>query len=488
MGLIRARVQGDFFRSTLPPNPTDAGTGGELARMLGKLMGQEGGTEISSASAIFTLKLKAEVVRETKSFVMIFNGRTAVELTHVATGFLATMVRPDDVPKVLEIDLDDPFFSRLAVDVTSVIDFDAMPDLTECAIDIRHGTNHKGIALKKGDAVSTLFEQALSRPGDDEYEYAVEYHFDPDRGAGPTTITVPAHTSRGRVLVIDPLVHMHYLRTRLTLGPIDATLVPRMHVRLKVVSDVDPPIAPQVVTLDPQHDELLWTVRLPIDAAAPQVFARVTWEDPHGSAHDLDPVPIVGDSLLVLGPYRGTAAIVVQPSLDWTGTTQLIVEIQYADGDYQVDRLLTFLPDQKLAAQRVEFALIDPQKRAYRWHGTFFKADGTTAETPPVETDRGLIVVTMPHAAGTDVRIMWVGAPGAAAGLRVDFWTMLPSGEEQNVAVFLRAGTDTQATATLPADGNGALHYRYEVHRIGATGAELLRSGQETTTLLVVST
>ena len=199
-----------------------------------------------------------------------------------------------------------------------------------------------------------------------------------------------------------------------------------MHVRLKVVSDVDPPIAPQVVTLDPQHDELLWTVRLPMTR-------------PHRRSSPASPGRIVRQRGTISTRCRSSAircscsgltaappAIVVQPSLDWTGTTQLSSK----SGTRTVTTrsiACYVLAHQKLAAQRVEFALIDPQKRAYRWHGTFFKADGTTAETPPVETDRGLIVVTMPHAAGTDVRIMWVGAPGAAAGLRVDFWTMLPS-------------------------------------------------------------
>src|SRR5262249_22176425 len=88
-------------------------------------------------------------------------------------------------------------------------------------------------------------------------------------------------------------------------------------VRLRVVTDgTQPAFPPQRLTFDPQHVDQTFSVRLPLASSAPQVFARVTWQDPRGGAHDLDEIELAGDFLLVLGPYRDMMSIVAQPALE----------------------------------------------------------------------------------------------------------------------------------------------------------------------------
>src|SRR4029453_12508648 len=125
MNLVKTRIQNDFFRSGIPPEPSDAALSGPLAGLLGGL----GGSKVSSTSALFVLKAKLEVVKERKNFELIFDGQTAVELTHVVPGFLSTLVAGAAEPLVHEIDTDDPFFSALNVKLVSTINFAEMSDL-----------------------------------------------------------------------------------------------------------------------------------------------------------------------------------------------------------------------------------------------------------------------------------------------------------------------------------------------------------------------
>ena len=99
MSLIKTRIQNDFFRSGIPPEPTGSVTG-PLGALLGNLLG----SQVTLRIGPLHTKAKLEVVRERKDFELVFNGRTAVELTHVCSGFLSTMVK-GELPRVIrEID------------------------------------------------------------------------------------------------------------------------------------------------------------------------------------------------------------------------------------------------------------------------------------------------------------------------------------------------------------------------------------------------
>ncbi|HYG62238.1 MAG TPA: hypothetical protein VEL74_06630, partial [Thermoanaerobaculia bacterium] len=98
---------------------------------------------------------------------------------------------------------------------------------------------------------------------------------------------------------------------------------------------------------------------------------------------------------------------------------------------------------------------------------------------------QSVLLVGREAAKAGDVRIVWVGAPGDAFGLRVDFWVVNGGGEELTVGAFLRTG-EGQTTITLPLDGDGRLRYRYELRRLGPQGEELVRLGEGESNLLVV--
>src|SRR5208337_456731 len=482
MNLIKARIQGDFFRTAMPPQP-DEGLAGPLAQTLQSVLG----SKVTSASALFVLKAKFEMQKEVKSFDLIFDGRTAVELTHTCSGFINAMVAGDTPPDIREIDTDDPFFSALTVKIVSTIDFSQLADLREAALHITHGEQRESYVFTKTENGPYQFQSALTNPAADQLQYEMEFHFDPDAGAGPTTITTGPFKFRRRVLTVDPLDHFRYARLGVKLGPVDPAVVPRVHVNLRVPAGPNQPdLAKGSIDLDSQHNEQTWRLRQPMSDDPLQVRAATQWEDAHGNTHDLDDeAQVTGDSFVALGPFKDVLSIVVIPGSQWSSVTQLRAELRYQDGDYVFQRALLF--DAKNAAsQTIQVPLFNPAVRKYQWRQVVVNTDGTADQTEWAETDKSLLVAGAAKKTTADVRVVWVGAPGNALGLRVDFWVTPATGDDQNVSIFLRAGQDSDKTATLPLDGNGNLKYRYEVRRISADGEALMKSDTGNTSLLVV--
>ena len=483
MNLVKARIQRDFFRSGIPPKQPE-GLTGPLADLLGNAVGGE----VTSASALFVLKAKLEVVREQKEFELLFDGRTAVELTHVCTGFLSTMTRDAPALNIKLLDLDDPFFSALEVKVISAIDFDEMTDLTEVAVHISHGGHRTSFSISRRDSGPYRYQVPITNPDADEYSYEVEYHFDADVGTGPVLIRAGPFSSRRRVLIIEPLAHFRYRRLRAMLGPVDPALVPRIHVHLRVPGEIgEPDLMRTKLTLDAQNPQQVWRGRFPMAFSTIRLLAQTEWEDTRGESHELDDqVEVRGDSFVALGPYEDILTIRVNAAVDWNLVTQVRAEIRYRDGEYFLEKFLDFNSESAKGSQLIQIPLLRRDARKYEWRHLVLRKDGTAVESGWTEADQGLLLVGGERKSKDQIQVVWVGTPGEALGLRVDFWVIAANGEEEQIGVFLRAGQDSEKTVTLPLDRDGRLSYRFEVKRLTADGEELVKTGQAETNLLVV--
>ncbi len=496
MALVKARVQGDFFRSGVPAAPQE-GAAGPLGELLGSLTG---GGEITSASAFFVLKAKFEAVRERKHFVLEFDSRTAVELTHVCSGLLGSMLGEDSdvivANHIHALDLDDPFFSSLEVRVGSVVDFAQMPDLKEAHAHLKLGDHRQSFSFMpapvtgEGDIEPAaeplqVFRSPLTDPSHDEYELTVELHFDPELGRGPRLIEAGPFSSRDRVWVLDPLQYMQYRRVRLMRGPVDSETVPRIHaVVWTVAEDGSTVLAPETVVLTDETPEVTWRARLEPNAPPQRVRIRADWEDTGGVVHRGREAQVEGDSYVLMGPFEAVMTVSIHAATDWTRVTQVLMEVRYVTDDQRFERRHVFTES---AADPVveEFPLLDADLRSYEWRQVVFFIDGSKAETEWATTDHGVLVVGA-TAASHEVRVVWVGDVGDALGIRVDIH-VVDGGTTETASAFLRAG-ESEAVVVLPLPGDAPLSYRYEASKVTSAGAQPIRSGQDTSTILVVQT
>lgn len=485
MKLVAMRIQQDFFRSGMPKAP-QPGVAGPLGQMLNGLVANSS-EGITSASAFFVLKARVEVIRERKDFELRYDGRAAVEMTHVASGFLSSMVDDRTDIAVKEIDLDDPFFAALDVSVTAAIDFDQMADLQQAAVHLTYQQNRKSFTFRRGAPDSGRFQAALPRNGDDEYTWEAEFFFDTAQGTGDPRLAVGPFKSRDRALVVQPLSLFHYQRLGVIRGPLDPALVPRLHVTLQLK---DTSVMPAAVTarttmrVTEGQPEALWRVHLPGPPRVLTAFARTDWEDSRGVVHDGQEERVTSDRVVALGPYREVLDVRVQPAIDWVRATSLYVELRYRDSDEITLRQVLFTKESPQSAT-VQFPLRDRLQRTYEWRQTRLAQDGTSDVTDWLASDRTLLVVGGEVAAATEVRVIWVGTAGGALGLRVDLYADGAAGRLPPASAFLRAGQQ-EAAIKLPPGAVTPVSYHFEVRRFDAGGETLVRSGDGRSNLLVV--
>jgi hypothetical protein len=485
MNLISARIKQDFFHSGLPPQQDDSAPAGPL----GQLLGSSGSNKkVSSTSALFVLKARYDLQTELKQFNLVYDGRAAIALTHTSSGFLSTIVKDGPPPNIQEIDLHDPFFATLDVQLHSVIDFATLTELKAATLNLSFGDRRTSYVFTSATAGPFRFAAPLAGPGQDQYQYDVDYDFDTGASSGAARLSVGPFQSRSRALVIDPMIHFRYRRIAFLLGPLDLSQVPQIHVHVRASPGAGKDdLASQEIVLNANSRQQIWRLHLPLTAADFTVLARTDWEDGHGVVHAGDESEITSESVVALGPYRDQLSIQILPAADWTAVSQVVVEVRYQDGDDLIDKQFIFTAAQKGAPQRLDIPLLDPAKRQYRWQETIMLLDGTSEAHDWTTADSALLVVGQKKKTAADLQIVWVGQPGDIFGLRVDIWATDAGGNEQNTSVFLRAPGETQKSATLPLAADGQLDYRFEIHRMSAEGDQLIRSGDNQHSALLVA-
>jgi len=487
MDLVSARVQADFFRSTLPTSADDA----PFAGALGQIVSRGLASKISSASALFTLKARVDIEHELKTFELFYDGRTVQEITHVVSGFVGAVVEGSDVlPDIRQITADDPFFATLDVAVIVGADFDDVPDLREVVVTLSYGAHVQTFVATRDSSGPFRFTCPLD-PTSPEYSTHVEFHFDPSSAAGPATIAAPDGTRRDRAFVVSTADAFTVCRVRLTGVGAGYDLVQSLPVTMTLTDAAGTLLARDALVLDAEHQQLDWYRRVP-GTAAPRVRAQAGWVDQDAVVHPGDQVDVVGANFVARGPFVAQATVLVQPAVDWAVVTQLAVEVRHPVLATQQDVSLLFSAAAGTDPKSVTLALTDVTERGYRWQTTVVRADGTTSVSPWHDGDASLLVVTDDVSGRATVRLVWLGDTRAALAMRVDFWAPTPTGgtEQQVASALLQPGsTDVTVSWATPGSAPGAVpSYRYDVHRLDAAGDTLVRRGADGGSLLVIRT
>jgi hypothetical protein len=480
LDLVKARVESDFFSSGLPQDAGDSGLPGPLGPLLSNRLGKQ----INSNSALFVLKARVDVQKELKQYELYFDGRTVQELTHVVSGFLGAMLPGAPAPVIRQITADDPFFATLDVTVSVAVDFTDLPDLRDAAVTLNYGETTKTFVATADTPGPFRFTCPLT-PGQPNYTTHTEFHFDPSSTAGPATMTAPDTTRNDRAFAVSSADAFTVLRMRATGAGLQSDLVTqlRVAVRASPVTGGAAVVEDEFV-LDASHQQLDWYRRAPVAVGELQLLARTDWVDRNGTVHQGDETDVVDGDYRAYGPIQELLTVHVAPAVDWTRVTQLLVELKH-DVLGTVEARSVLLSASAPTAD-VVLALDDVHKRTYQWRATATHADGTTSVSDWTETDQIYLPVTDAAPTQAGIQVIWIGDVGSALALRVDFWVTGSDGTEQEVASALLQPSELHTTVSLPGAPGASVEYRYEVHRIDASGDTLVQSGHDDKPVLAV--
>jgi hypothetical protein len=174
----------------------------------------------------------------------------------------------------------------------------------------------------------------------------------------------------------------------------------------------------------------------------------------------------------------------VAPAVDWTQVAQLLIELKHEILGTVETRSALMTAGTPTAD--LTLALDDVSQRTYQWRATATHTDGTTAVSDWATSDQIYLPVTDSAPKQNGVQVVWIGDVGTALALQVDFWVARADSTEQEVASALLQPNALQTTVSLPGAAGSAVEYRYEVHRIDASGDTLVQSGHDNKPVLAV--
>jgi hypothetical protein len=375
---------------------------------------------------------------------------------------------------VREIDLRDPFFQRVRVEVTGGAAMKT-DKVDAVHVHLEYGPDGRAEASDvlireagKTEAVAWVLDEQAGL----NYRYHFRVHFDPEAPPGAADMLVsPEYVTNATKLLIDPRKLYAMRKAEVQASGVDWTRYDQIEVNLRYSDAAAALELTETVLL--QHDKLKqdWQWRTRPDAPAAFDY-RVTFypkvREPirRDWQSSIDPAVIVGDALTEV------MEVTVSSAGDFNLIRRIMVELRYSDpaNNVREQKLLTFNGDEM---QTWQVQLADPTLRRYTYRVIVQYQDNTIKQLPTVETDEMLIFVGDVFEQARTVTISAAGRPFNRASLskvRVQLRYEDPANEVLETHETVLTSLDDSDEWRFNVKDPEIDRYTYEVHFIETTG------------------
>ena len=336
---------------------------------------------------------------ERKTLVYEYHRRQAVSRQYAPQSLIGMMLEDMAGPgHFLEVDLDDPFFRSLDVEVSLTTAFEPI-GLQSVAVALDYGDTAHPQKHRHADLVFDTTRTApqhwivpIATDYDLGYRPRIEYHFDPlsSWDAERNEIIVEPGHIEDRTLQLDPTQHVGFLQVELRPERLDPLEVSSVEVVLAHTAtsgwtstksfDVRPDSPPQI-----------WQVRTePLDEIPYTVHSTFHLID--GGTVELAAVNATARTVAVSSPFADHLERRIDFSVPPGLFTSVVLDVRYDAGSHHVARRLE-LDRAALAAAQVRFGILDPTMRETTTQATLLGAQGEVVRGAPfVSTSQFLSV------------------------------------------------------------------------------------------------
>jgi hypothetical protein len=375
-----------------------------------------------------------------------FSEISAQTRTHAPNGFFSAMLTPAQrAAQIRTIDLDDPFFKVIGVDVSTSADFAAL-DLKTIVVDLQYGGTVDqpdviaSVVLTPQDHAPKHF-QAFRNGDDVSWRYQITYDFgqSPDIGAQKTKYQTDWQTSTSRALVVDPPADLPMLQVFLEPGAVDWDVVDTIETTLAYDDAANSFSSARTFLVrqtNPTPQE--WLVRL-TDGMRTAYAVSYLWRLRDATQIPEAPEEASGAHLTVRDPFTDRLPITIEALVDRANVARVDIELTYDDAHSHLNvhkSIQITGPD--FAPAHVTIPIVDPRRRQYTYQATLIKPNAAAESQPPVQTDRLAINITE-GGIYLDVTITVLGDLGSAGldAVQVDLRSEPLDGAQPHVETTL---------------------------------------------------
>jgi hypothetical protein len=480
MQLLQESILKDFFRPAMTDHGAASGIAGATAAASSAVAAASGlaastsqtstGTAGSDGTKVdigFQLKyVKQEELREATYDYTVQAPETR---THAPNGFFSALVSATEREKhIRQIDLDDEFFKRLLVDVSSTEGFDDL-DLKVVKVDWKYDAKPvQTITLNPAPSPRSFFEEFLDG-SDASYEYRLSYLFGQSEAIAAQTSSyeTPWRSEVTRALVVHPADDVSMLRVYLEPGVVDWEVVERIQTTLTYEDAANGFRAERTYLVSQGSERQHWTVRL-TNPGLRTYQVQNTWHLKDHSTITGAPEPHDEAHLFVPDPFVDRLPIVIQTIVDPANVRRVDVKIDYEDraNDFEVHKTER-IDGPDFEQVRTLLPIMDPRRRKYTYTVTLIKTSGQAEMHEPKTTDDLSIVVTE-GGAYLHVQVTLLGdlTQLGVSAVQVDLRSEPLAGQREKVESHLFVpGAEAQVgkTLLLRADRPSQFDYRMTV-------------------------
>lgn len=492
MTLIRETVINQIFQPAMTAQPSAAQQIASAATAANQMMATTGqtntGTTGGGTRVDIGFQLQYKKQDELRTADVDYSVIAPEKRTHSPNGFFSALLKGTEmVEHIREIDLDDPFFRTLDVEVSSTLtvttgapainDFEAF-DLRNVLVELQYGgtpdrPDRTGTVEFRADKLQPMHFLAPLQADVFDYRHRAIYSFgQSDRIAAQRPSAETAwRRSTSRALVVHPPSDVAMLRVFVEPGVIDWDIVEQIQTRLLYEDPGAGFRAERTFQITQTSTRQEWLVRL-TNPALVTYRAQHVW-------HLKDRSEITGPvethstaQLVVNDSFVDRLPITVQPLVDKEKVARVVVELQYEDSANRLDirkNIEMVGPDYR--TQTVTLPIMDRRKREYAYRVLLVKTNGGAENQPERRTEQLSILVTE-GGVYMDVTIMLLGEMAAhqIEALQVDLRTEPLEGDRQRVESHVfEPTTDKKKTARLLLRADRPTRFEYKTTVFSAT-------------------
>ncbi|GAA4036376.1 hypothetical protein GCM10022247_72650 [Allokutzneria multivorans] len=349
----------------------------------------------SGPHALVSFKLKFLRQEERKTLKFVYDRRMVVKRGYAPQGFIGLLLDeiPDKGKYFVLVDLADPFFEKLAVDIATPADF-ADLGLFSTDVAIGYGDRRQEFRLTAAEHGPRRFETFLNASYDLDFSVGVQHHFDANSGwiGERLSYDVPARRSVDRTLKVDPADDLGFLRLEVFPNRVDAGIVTAIDVELSYDDGANFRQTNTFRVL-PDSAKQLWKLRLS-KSDKRTWSASFTHHLKNGGTRRTGPITGTAPYLPVDDPFTDSLDIVAVPLFPAGTVRQAFLDVTYEDPGNAYRRVERI----ELAGDAVEpvplrIALLDGSRRVFRHRITIIGTDGSLTQRAPVDGEETLIGV-----------------------------------------------------------------------------------------------
>lgn len=350
-------------------------------------------------------KLKFVRREEQKTVTIHYNRRKAIRHTYAPQGFIGLLAQDlsQEDRHFVEVDLDDVFFRKFAVDVEAPIDFQRI-GLTSAQVALDYGTPADAANHRHGDFVFDAedrgpkrFEIFMNEGADTVYTQQTQFHFDPDSDwEGETfSIDLPPEETVDRTLLLNPHRRLGFLDIEVFPNDIDWGAVASIDVHLSY-EDPGGWQTQNLLTFREETEAQHWKLRL-TDKEAVEFRYRFVHHLKDGGMREGAEVVSAVPKVPVDDLFESALDLELVPLFDPASVRMVFVDIQYDDevNDYHREERIR-LAGESTEPVRQRIALVDPLQRSFRVRLTFVGTDNSMQRGAFEDTEETLIAVSEP--------------------------------------------------------------------------------------------